>query len=157
MRRLRSVLFAPADQPKYAVVMMVSQGGTGAFTSAPSVRKIYEAIYGITGSTVDPAKSVLKGGAPTAKLPTVRADGTPVYPGMPTTTTTTSSTAGTTPAGTTAGTTTAGGTDAATTADAATPSQSSSAGLVALPVLFGVGLVGRRSRRSRDGPRWWSR
>ena len=49
--------FAPADKPKYAVVMMVSQGGTGAFTSAPSVRKIYEALYGITGSTVDPASS----------------------------------------------------------------------------------------------------
>ena len=63
--------------------MMVSQGGTGASTSAPSVRKIYEAIYGVTGSTVDPKKSVLVGGAPAAKLPTVRSDGTPVYPGMP--------------------------------------------------------------------------
>ena len=29
--------------------------------------------------------------------------------------------------------------------------------LVALPVLFGAGLVGRRARRTRDGPpRWWS-
>ncbi|MGE3812158.1 MAG: penicillin-binding protein 2 [Candidatus Nanopelagicales bacterium] len=72
--------FAPSNKPKYAVVMMVSQGGTGAGTSAPSVRKIYEAIYGIKGSTVDPSKSVLQGGAPARNLPTVKSDGTPVYP-----------------------------------------------------------------------------
>ncbi|HET7901341.1 MAG TPA: penicillin-binding protein 2 [Candidatus Nanopelagicales bacterium] len=136
--------FAPANKPKYAVVMMVSQGGTGAGTSAPSVRKIYEAIYGITGSTIDPKKSVLAGGQPSAKMPTVRADGTPVYPGMPTSITAKSPATAATPAST-------------AQSDAATPNGTSSAGLVALPVLFGVGLVGRRSRRSRDGPRWWSR
>jgi len=139
--------FAPATKPKYAVVMMVSQGGTGAFTSAPSVRKIYEAIYGITGSTVDPSKSVLQGGAPAAKLPKVKSDGTPVYPGMPTTISGKSPT----PAATAT-------TASATVNDGATPNSSSSAGLVALPVLFGAGLVGRRARRSRDRPpRWWSR
>ena len=75
--------FAPANKPKYAVVMMVSQGGTGAGTSAPSVRKIYEAIYGIKGRTIDPSRSVLVGGAPSSTLPTIRKDGTPVYPEMP--------------------------------------------------------------------------
>lgn len=140
--------FAPANKPKYAVVMMVSQGGTGASTSAPSVRRIYEAIYGITGSTIDPNKSVLYKGAPATTLPKVGSDGTPQYPGMPKTVKDKSSVAATT---------TTGGSDAATTSDAATPNQTSSAGLVALPVLFGAGLLGRRARRSRDGPpRRWS-
>lgn len=68
--------FAPANKPKYVVVMNVSQGGTGAGTSAPSVRKIYEAIFGVRGRTVNPADSVLLGAAPSTTLPTVRADGT---------------------------------------------------------------------------------
>ncbi len=61
--------FAPADSPRYAVVLMVTQGGTGAGTSAPSVRAIYEALFGISGSAVDPARSVLAGGRPAADLP----------------------------------------------------------------------------------------
>ena len=36
--------YAPASRPKYAVVVVVSQGGTGAETSAPAVRQIYDAI-----------------------------------------------------------------------------------------------------------------
>ena len=36
--------YAPANKPRYAVVVVVSQGGTGAETSAPAVRQIYEAI-----------------------------------------------------------------------------------------------------------------
>ncbi len=139
--------FAPANNPKYAVVMMVSQGGTGAGTSAPSVRKIYEAIYGITGSTIDPAKSVLAGGAPATKLPTVRSDGTPVYPGMPSTASKAK------PAAT--------ATASATAPATASPKPSStSSGFLALPVLLGGGLVGRRARRRRRpagaGFRLWS-
>ncbi len=127
--------FAPATAPKYAVVMMVSQGGTGAGTSAPSVRKIYEALYGITGSTIDPAKSVLAGGAPATKLPTVRADGTPVYPGMPTTVQIAKP---------------ASATPAATAAPGSSPTPgSTSAGFLAAPLLLGGGLLGRRSRRRR--------
>ena len=72
--------FAPAGKPRYMVLMMVSQGGTGSGTSAPSVRKIYEAIYGITGTSVDPSKSVLAGGAPAGSLPKFRSDGTPMTP-----------------------------------------------------------------------------
>jgi penicillin-binding protein 2 len=75
--------YAPANNPKYVVVMMVSQGGTGSGTSGPSVRKIYEAIYGVSGSKVDPSKSVLTGGKPSTRLPTIRKDGTPVYPELP--------------------------------------------------------------------------
>ena len=41
--------YAPADKPQYAVVMMVSQGGTGSGISGPSVAEIYEALFGVTG------------------------------------------------------------------------------------------------------------
>jgi penicillin-binding protein 2 len=62
------------------VVMMVTQGGTGSKTSGPSVRKIYEALFGVEGSDVDPARSVLVGGRPSRDLPVIRQDGTPVIP-----------------------------------------------------------------------------
>lgn len=72
--------FAPADDPQYAVVMMVTEGGTGAATVGPSVRAIYDAIFGVTGSSIDPSASVLVGGGPSDTLPVVRPDGTPVSP-----------------------------------------------------------------------------
>ena len=72
--------FAPADDPQYAVVMMVTRGGTGSFTAGPGVRTIYEAIFGVVGDTVDPARSVFVGGQPSRTLPVVRPDGTPVVP-----------------------------------------------------------------------------
>lgn len=72
--------FAPADDPQYAVVMMVTRGGTGSFTAGPGVRAIYEAIFGVSGGVVDPSQSVLVGGAPSQTLPVVRPDGTPVTP-----------------------------------------------------------------------------
>jgi penicillin-binding protein 2 len=72
--------FAPADKPQYAVVMMVSQGGTGSGTSGPSVRKIYEALFGVSGGDVDLSKAVLPNGAPPVKLPQIRPDGTVVRP-----------------------------------------------------------------------------
>jgi len=72
--------YAPANKPKYAVVMMITQGGTGSKTSGPSVRKIYESLFGVNGQTVNPARSVLVGGTPSKKLPVIRPDGTPVVP-----------------------------------------------------------------------------
>ncbi len=73
--------YAPTTgKPKYAVVMMVSQGGYGVTTSGPSVANIYRAIFGVKGQSVDPARSVLVGGTPMTTLPTIKADGTPVYP-----------------------------------------------------------------------------
>jgi len=72
--------YAPANNPKYAVVMMVAEGGTGAKTSGPSVRKIYEALFGVSGKNVNPANSVLLGGRPREGLPVFRPDGTPVGP-----------------------------------------------------------------------------
>lgn len=67
--------FAPASAPKYAVTCMVSQGGTGSGTCGPSVRAIYEALFGVTGSNVKPRKSVLAGGEPAIGLPEVTSDG----------------------------------------------------------------------------------
>ena len=72
--------YAPADNPRYAVVVMVTEGGTGSKTSGPSVRKIYEALFGVSGTNVDPARSVLVGGKPKETLPIVKPDGTPVGP-----------------------------------------------------------------------------
>ena len=72
--------YAPADDPKYAVVMMVTQGGTGSKTSGPSVRKIYEALFGVQGTDVNPRRSVLIDGEPSSDLPVIRDDGTPVVP-----------------------------------------------------------------------------
>lgn len=67
--------FAPANKPKYAVVFMVSQGGTGGTISGPSVRKIYEALFGVRGSQVNPKWSVLAGGKPSDVLPQINLDG----------------------------------------------------------------------------------
>ena len=72
--------FAPADDPQYAVVIMVTRGGTGSLTAGPGVRTIYEALFGVVDGVVDPAKSVLIGGEPSRTLPIVRPDGTPVIP-----------------------------------------------------------------------------
>lgn len=72
--------YAPANNPKYAVIVMVTQGGTGSKTSGPSVRNIYEALFGVRGTDVDSSRSVLIGGRPRDDLPTIRADGTPVTP-----------------------------------------------------------------------------
>ena len=72
--------YAPANKPRYAVVMMVTQGGTGSQTSGPSVRKIYESLFGINGKNVNPNRSVLVDGEPSKSLPVIRPDGTPVTP-----------------------------------------------------------------------------
>ncbi len=66
--------YASANGQSYVVICMVTQGGTGSGTCGPSVRKVYESLYGVTGSTVDPSKSIIKGGVPT-KPPTIQPDG----------------------------------------------------------------------------------
>jgi len=44
---------------RYAVVMMISQAGTGSGASGEAVRHIWEGLYGVQGETVDPRRSVL--------------------------------------------------------------------------------------------------
>ena len=57
--------YGPTEDPKYAVVMMVSQGGFGASTSGVGVRDIYSTLFGVTGNKVDPSKAVFPNGVPT--------------------------------------------------------------------------------------------
>lgn len=72
--------YAPANDPKFVVLMMVPQGGTGSLTSGASVRAIYEALFGVRGQTVNAKWAVLPGGRPVAGLPTIRPDGRVVQP-----------------------------------------------------------------------------
>ncbi|TKA13248.1 penicillin-binding protein 2 [Actinacidiphila oryziradicis] len=59
----------------YAVVMTISQGGTGSGGSGNAVRKIYEAMYGIqSDGSIDSKKALLP--QATTKLPKITADGT---------------------------------------------------------------------------------
>ena len=37
--------FAPSNDPKYAVVVMIEKGGHGATTAAPAARMIYDALF----------------------------------------------------------------------------------------------------------------
>jgi penicillin-binding protein 2 len=43
--------FAPCNNPKYVVVMMIPDSGYGADVSGPGVRQIWDAIYGLQGQT----------------------------------------------------------------------------------------------------------
>ncbi len=73
--------YAPANHPKYAVVIMVSQAGFGYDVSGPSVRAVYQALFGVSGATVDPKLSILPNAALPVKLPVFTADGTILPPG----------------------------------------------------------------------------
>jgi penicillin-binding protein 2 len=63
--------FAPAKNPRYVAVLMVSQGGFGASTSGFAVRKIYETLFGVKGGKVDPAAVLFPSGKPPVKLPKI--------------------------------------------------------------------------------------
>ena len=71
--------FAPAAKPRFVVVAMVNQGGTGGTTAAPITRAVWDGIYGLEG-----ARKVFPRGALPAALPVVRADGTVAPPGTKT-------------------------------------------------------------------------
>jgi penicillin-binding protein 2 len=45
--------FAPCGHPKFVVVMMIPDSGFGGDVSAPAVRKIWDAIYGLEGHKAD--------------------------------------------------------------------------------------------------------
>ncbi len=63
--------YAPTEKPRFAVVMMVSQGGYGASSSGVGVRKIYETLFGVTGSKVIPGAAIYPDGKPPIKLPKI--------------------------------------------------------------------------------------
>jgi penicillin-binding protein 2 len=62
--------FAPANDPKYVVVVMVPKSGEGADVSAPCARQIYDDIYGLEGH-----HGVFPAGQPPAALPTLAGNG----------------------------------------------------------------------------------
>ena len=64
----------------YVVVMMISQGGTGSGSTGEGIRAIWEALYGIEGETVRPARSATPGTTPPAKLPQFLDDGSIMPP-----------------------------------------------------------------------------
>lgn len=63
--------FAPSKKPRFAVVMMVGQGGFGASTSGVGVRDIYEAIFGVKGNKVVPGAAIYVNGKPPTTLPKI--------------------------------------------------------------------------------------
>jgi penicillin-binding protein 2 len=62
------------------VLMMVTQGGTGSGTSGPYVRRIWESLYGVQGSSVDPKKALIPGVVAPAALPSFQPDGSILPP-----------------------------------------------------------------------------
>ena len=65
--------FAPSNSPRFAVVMMVGQGGFGASTSGVGVRHIYETLFGVKGNKVIPGAAIFPNGVPPTALPKISA------------------------------------------------------------------------------------
>ncbi len=63
--------YGPTKKPRFAVVMMVSQGGFGASTSGVGVRKIYETLFGVAGGKVTSEKIIFPSGVPPVTLPKI--------------------------------------------------------------------------------------
>ena len=63
--------FAPSNNPRYVVVMMVSQGGFGASTSGLGVKQIYSTLFGVKGNKIDPEAVLFPSGKPPTKLPKI--------------------------------------------------------------------------------------
>jgi len=77
----QSTSWVASYDENYVVVMMVSQAGTGSGTSGPAVRAIWESLYGIDGTTVDPRHAAIPGTTPPDGLPTFVGDGSILPPG----------------------------------------------------------------------------
>ncbi len=67
--------FAPANDPKYVVVVMIPNSGEGADVSAPAARQIWDGIYGLEGH-----KAAFPAGQPPSSLPTFSASGAIIAP-----------------------------------------------------------------------------
>lgn len=62
--------FAPSKNPRYVVVVMVSQGGTGAAAAGIGARQIFNTIFGTVGNKQIPEKVLYPSGPP-SKLPKI--------------------------------------------------------------------------------------
>ncbi len=67
--------YAPSNNPQYAVVMMVSQGGFGAAASGGGVKDIYTALFGVKGNKVDPASAIFPASGPSSAIPVIDTKG----------------------------------------------------------------------------------
>jgi len=67
--------FAPCDNPKYVVLVMVPNSGYGADVAAPAVRQIWDDIYGLEGH-----KAAVPSGHVPSALPQITSAGTIVAP-----------------------------------------------------------------------------
>ncbi len=67
--------FAPCNNPKYVVLVMVPDSGYGADVAAPAVRTIWDDIYGLEGH-----KAALPGGQLPSSLPQITSTGAIVAP-----------------------------------------------------------------------------
>ncbi|WP_307813897.1 penicillin-binding protein 2 [Nocardioides baculatus] len=64
----------------YVVVMMISQAGTGSGSTGDGIRAIWEALYGVDGETVRPARAATPGTVPPERLPQFLDDGSIMPP-----------------------------------------------------------------------------
>ena len=64
----------------YVVVQMISQAGTGSGSNGDAIRKIWEALYGVDGETVNLGHSVIDGVTPPHALPIFGRDGSILPP-----------------------------------------------------------------------------
>ena len=64
----------------YVLVMMISQAGTGSGSTGDSVRRIWEALYGIDGETVRPSRAAIPGAVAPDELPVFGRDGSILPP-----------------------------------------------------------------------------
>jgi penicillin-binding protein 2 len=60
--------------------MMMSQGGTGSGSVGPAVRKVWEALYGVHGTAVEPRTAAIPGTAAPSSLPVFGKDGSILPP-----------------------------------------------------------------------------
>jgi penicillin-binding protein 2 len=67
--------FAPCNDPKYVVVVMVPDSGYGADVAAPAVRQIWDDIYGLEGH-----QAALPGGQLPTSLPQITSTGAIIAP-----------------------------------------------------------------------------
>ena len=76
----QSTSWVASYDKNYVVLMMVTQGGTGSGTSGPYVRKIWESLYGVDGSTVNTKKALIPGVVAPDALPSFQPDGSILPP-----------------------------------------------------------------------------
>jgi penicillin-binding protein 2 len=76
----QSTSWVASYDKNYVVLMMVTQGGTGSGTSGPYVRKIWESLYGVDGSTVHRNKALIPGVVAPDALPSFQPDGSILPP-----------------------------------------------------------------------------